>query len=133
MSIAAGTPTVIDQAKALWDELTHHTSAADQTVLAGLQRDFTSTINSLETAFGPVVKTIEADAFSDVTTFLNGIASAIPVGSVTSLTAIVNVVKAAVSAMGGPIATQIGSLESTALHTLVGAAAVAAGHVNLSA
>ena len=132
MSIAAGTPTVFDQIKASWDALTGHATSVDQTVLAGLQAEFTNALGTVEGIFGPTLVTIEQDAQNDVLSFLTGIAKAVPIGSVTSLSQIVNVVVSAAKALGGPIATQIGALESTALQTLVGAAAVAAGHVKLS-
>lgn len=132
MSIEAGTPTVFDKAKADLDAVFGKVTPQDQIVLAGQKQSLDNALSALENMFGPVVKNIEADALSDVTKFLQGIAAAIPVGSVTSLSEVVKVVTDAAKDIGGPIATQIGQIESSALNTLVSAASVAAGHTTLS-
>lgn len=134
MPASAGTPTIFDKIRVGLAALTGHnpSNPTDAATLAGVQRDLQQDVAVIEGLFGPTVSAVEADAMTDVTTFLSGIAKAIPVGSVTSLSQIVGVVKAAASALGGPVHTQIGSLESSVLSTLVSAASVAAGHVNLT-
>ena len=135
MPASAGTPTIFDKIRVGFEALTGQTptNPTDVATLAGIKNDLNNDVTNLETIFGPVVKDIENDAFGDVTKFLTGIAVAIPVGSVTSLGQIVNVVKDAAKDVGGPIATQIGQIEASSLNTLVSAASVAAGHLNLSA
>lgn len=135
MPAANGTPTIFDKVRVGIAAIFGKTPAPgtpDAATLAGDKADLDKAVNDLETIFGPTVQAIEGDALGDVTSFLGGIAKAIPVGSVTSLSQIVNVVTAAAKALGGPIAQQIGTVESGALNTLVSAASVAAGHVNLT-
>ena len=134
MPASAGTPTVFDKIRVGFEALVGQTPAnpIDAATLAGINRDIATGMSDLETLFGATISAVEQDALGDVTTFLSGIAKAIPVGSVTSLSQIVNVVKASAQALGGPIGTQVGQVESSALNTLVSAASVAAGHVNIS-
>lgn len=134
MPASQGTPTIFDKIRVGFEALTGQvpTNPADLATLAGVKNDLNNDVTNLENIFGPVLKSIETDAFGDVSKFLVGIAAAIPVGSVTSLGQIVTVIKDAAKDLGGPISTQIGQIESSSLNTLVSAAAVAAGHLNLS-
>ena len=134
MPAANGTPTIFDKLRVGFQALVGQTpqNPIDAQTLAGIKNDINKGVTDLESIFGATIQNIETDALTDVTTFLTGIAKAIPVGSVTSLSQIVNVVKAAAGALGGPVATQVGQVESSALNTLVSAASIAAGHVNLT-
>jgi hypothetical protein len=135
MPASAGTPTIWDKIRVGFQALVGQapTNATDAATLAGIQKDLNNDLSLLEGLFGPVVNQIETDAQTDVLSFLAGIAKAIPVGSVTSVSQITAAVLAAAKAIGGPINTQIGTIESSALNVLVGAAAVSAGHTNLTA
>lgn len=132
MSIAAGTPTVIDQIKALWDQLRGQATATDQTVLNGLHNDFSQAIGQLEKDFGPVVSAVESDAYAEVTGLLHGIASAVPVGGFTSFSQASAAILSVAHTLSPGIAAQLGNIQSTAIQTLIGAALQAAGHVNLA-
>lgn len=130
-----GTPTIFDKLRVGFQALTGQapTNAVDVATLAGVKNDLSKDMAALETLFGATIQAVQGDAFNDVTKFLAGIAAAIPVGSATNLSQVISVVTSAAKALGGPIATQIGQIESSALNTLVSAASVAAGHTKLTA
>lgn len=129
-----GTPTVFDKLRVGFQAITGHNPAnpTDAATLAGDQRDLHQAVADLEAIFGATVQAVEASAFTDVTKFITGIATAIPVGSVTTLGEVVNAVRDSAKAIGGDIHTQVGQIESSALNTLVSAAATAAGHLKLT-
>lgn len=125
MPASAGTPTIWEKIAALWGG----DGAENAAVLAGDKADLAKGVAALQGLFGPVVNEIETDALTDVTGFLKGLAAAAP--TFTSLSQAVNYVKGSAAALGGPVGQQVGSLSQSALITLVSAALVAVGKLNV--
>lgn len=130
MSIAEGTPTVLDQLKAGWDALTGKETPTDATVLAGVKADADKALGDIEGLLGPVFSELKSDVAGDLGGFLQGVLTLIP--SITSLSGAVNVVKAVASAEVNDVNTQVLALSHGALTTLVSAAAVAVGKTSLT-